>query len=262
VPTPREYNAIDRTPPGIVAEYPLGQSDIYRFWQRAYDRPLLNGAEPGTEADYARLVLLDPTQPGTASALSFLGVTAVSLHPGAHADVEVQPRDPAGSSGYRLVVRYPHEQSIWYPDGASIWEVVAPPAPALVTLPGGFASPHRDSSGVVVHPLVSTAGVGVLEFTARAAGVVRLVFDSTPPANKTATLRVADSKTEQKFALSGRTAVSVLVAIPRGRSQLLLKTDPPPTSLADALLITTPRAEHATGAPTLHADLVSADPGL
>jgi hypothetical protein len=262
VPTPREYSVIDRTPPGIVAEYPLGQSDIYRFWQRKYGRPLVNGAEPGTQADYARLVLLDPTQPGTASALAFLGVTAVSLHPGAHADVEVQPRDPAGSSGYRLVARYPHEKSIWYPDGASVWKVVAPPAPALVTLPGGFASPQLDSHGVVVFPLVSTAGVGVLDFTARSPGVVRLVFDASPPANKSATLRVADSKSEQKVTLSGRTAVSVLVAIPRGQSQLLLKTDPPPTSPADALLIATPRAERASGTPLLHADLVSPDPGL
>jgi O-antigen/teichoic acid export membrane protein len=262
VPTPAEYSAVKRTPPGIVAEYPLGQSDIYRFWRRAYGRPLLNGAEPGTEADFARLVLLDPTQPGTASNLAFLGVTAVSLHPGAHADVEVQPRDLAGTSGYRLVARYPHERSIWYPDGASVWRVVAPPAPALVTLPGGFASPQADSRGVVVYPLVSTAGVGVVEFTARAAGVVRLVFDATPAHDKPATLRVADSKTEQKVALSGRTPVSVLVAIPRGRSQLLLKTDPPPSSPDDALLITTPRAERAAGTPVLHADLVSADPGL
>jgi hypothetical protein len=262
VPTPPEYSAIDRTPPGIVAEYPLGQSDIYRFWQRKYGRPLVNGAEPGTQADYARLVLLDPTQPGTASNLSFLGVTAISIHPGAHADVEVQPRDPVGSSGYRLVARYPHEQSIWYPDGASVWRVVAPPAPALVTLPGGFANPQSDSKGVVVYPLVSTAGVGALEFTARASGVVRLDFDAIPPKGRSATIRVADSKTEQKFPLSGRTAISVLVAIPRGRSQLLLKTDPPPASPADALLITTPRAERGSGTPALHADLVSPDPGL
>jgi O-antigen/teichoic acid export membrane protein len=262
VPTPPEYSAVKKTPPGIVAEYPLGQSDIYRFWRRAYGRPLLNGAEPGTPANDARLVLLDPTQPGTASNLAFLGVTAVSLHPGAHADVEVQPRDLSGSSGYRLVARYRDKHSIWYPDGASVWQVVAQPAPALVTLPGGFANPQLDSHGLVEYPLVSTAGVGVVEFTARSTGVVRLVFDATPPHGKPATLRVADSKTEQKFPLSGKTALSVLVAIPRGRSQLLLKTDPPPSSPDDAILVTTPRAERGSGTPALHADLVSADPGL
>src|SRR5205814_4751528 len=31
VPTPPEYAAVDRTPPGILAEYPLGYSDIYRL---------------------------------------------------------------------------------------------------------------------------------------------------------------------------------------------------------------------------------------
>jgi hypothetical protein len=262
VPTPPEYSAIARTPSGIVAEYPLGQSDIYRFWQRKYGRPLLNGADPDTQADYARRVLLDPTQPGTASNLAFLGVTAISIHPGARADVEVQPRDPAGTSGYRLVARYPHNRSIWYPDGASVWQVVAPPAPALVTLPGGFGNPQADPHGVVVYALDSTAGVGVLDFTARSPEVVRLVFEATPPKGKTVSLRVADSKTEQKFTVGGRTTVSVLVAIPRGQSQLLLKTDPAPTSEADAPLITTPRAEHGSGTPALHADLVSPDPGL
>ncbi|MDX6370694.1 MAG: hypothetical protein QOG93_2196 [Gaiellaceae bacterium] len=263
IPTPPEYTAIEQTPPGILAEYPLGQSDVYRFWQRKHDRPLLNGAPPDTQADYARLMLLDPTQPGTAASLSLLGVTAIALHNHGVADAELQARPPTGSDGYRLVASYPHEQSIWYPDGASVWQVTATPAPALVTLPGGFDKPHLGADGVAVYPLVSSAGVGVLDFTARSAGLVRLVFDATPPPGaKAATLRVADSKSEQAFPLSGRTPVSVLVAIPRGQSQLLLKTDPTPTSAADAILISIPRAERASGAAVLHADLVSANPGF
>jgi O-antigen/teichoic acid export membrane protein len=262
VPTPPEYTVIDKTRPGILAEYPLGQSDIYRFWQRRHGRRLLNGAPPDTEADYARLVLLDPTQPGTAASLSFLGVTALSFHRGAHTDVEIPAREPTASRDYRLVARYPHDRSIWYPDGASVWAVVARPAPALVTFPGGFAKPQEGPGSLVVYPLVSSAGVGVIEFTARSPGIVRLVFEAIPPKGKSATLRLADSKSEQKFALSGRTPVSVLVAIPRGRSQLLLKTDPPPASPADAILISTPRAERATGQPLLHPDVVSTDPGL
>ncbi|MDX6386571.1 MAG: hypothetical protein QOD85_373, partial [Gaiellaceae bacterium] len=263
IPTPPEYTAIEQTPPGILAEYPLGQSDVYRFWQRKHDRPLLNGAPPDTQADYARLMLLDPTQPGTAASLSLLGVTAIALHNHGVADAELQARPPTGSDGYRLVASYPHEQSIWYPDGASVWQVTATPAPALVTLPGGFDKPHLGADGVAVYPLVSSAGVGVLDFTARSAGLVRLVFDATPPPGaKAATLRVADSKSEQAFPLSGRTSVSVLVAIPRGQSQLLLKTDPTPTSAADAILISIPRAERASGAAVLHADLVSANPGF
>jgi O-antigen/teichoic acid export membrane protein len=97
VPVPPEYAAVERTPPGILAEYPLGYSDIYRLWQREHGRPLLNGAAPETPADSARLVLLDPTEPGTAEDLSLLGVSTIAIHPGAHVDAEVPPRVPQGS---------------------------------------------------------------------------------------------------------------------------------------------------------------------
>jgi hypothetical protein len=43
---------------------------------------------------------------------------------------------------------------------------------------------------------------------------------------------------------------------------LLVKTDPPATSEADALLLTVPRAGSASGKPTLLADVVSPDPGF
>ena len=33
-----------KTPNGILAEYPLGYSDIYRLWQRVHGPPLVNGA--------------------------------------------------------------------------------------------------------------------------------------------------------------------------------------------------------------------------
>jgi hypothetical protein len=56
--------------------------------------------------------------------------------------------------------------------------------------------------------------------------------------------------------------VSVLVEIPRGQSQLLVKTDPPATSEDDAIVISAPRAETASGQAVLHADVVSADPGF
>jgi O-antigen/teichoic acid export membrane protein len=252
VPVPPEYAAVERTPPGILAEYPLGYSDLYKLWQRDHGRPILNGAPAATTPDYARLVLLDPSQPGTASALSLLGVTAIALHPGAQVDSEVDPREP--QSGFKLVGRFA--------DKSSVWQVVAPPAPAFATLPGGFDPPVRAGDGSVGYALTSTAGVGVVELAAKAAGVIRLVFEATPPSGSERTLRVADSKTEQQFPLAGRTQVSVLVAVPRGRSQLLFKTDPPPTSAADAIVITAPRAEGGEGSPVLHADLVSPDPGF
>jgi hypothetical protein len=262
VPTPPEYTVIDRARPGIVAEYPLGQSDIYRLWQRAYGRPLLNGAPPESPADYARLALLDPAEPGTAEALSLLGVTVASIHPQAQADVEIPPHEPTNVAGYRLLGRFADRDSIWYPGGASVWEVTAPPAPALVTLPGGFAKPISSAAGFARYPLTSPSGVGVLDFLAKKPGVVRLVFDAFPAKSASHELRLADSSTEKLFNVDGRTTISVLVAIPKGESRLLLKTDPAATSLDDALQLSTPRARRATGEPELHADLVSADPGF
>ncbi len=101
-----------------------------------------------------------------------------------------------------------------------------------------------------------------MDFAAKKPGVVQLTFDALPPEGRQQTLRLADSKTEQAFPLNGPTPVSVYVEVPRGQSQLLVKTDPAATSEDDAIVITAPRAATASGTPTLHADLVSPDPGF
>ena len=253
-PPPPEYVAVSRTPPGIVAEYPLGSSDLYLLWQRLHGRPLLNGAPSGTPADDARRALLDPASPGTAAALSLLGVTTIVIHPHGTADVEVAPRVPTEADGFELVGRLP--------DGTSVWRVVAPAAPALAIPTGGFASPRRAEDGVVGYPLVSPAGVGTIEFVAKAPSVARLSFDASPPNGGHRDLRVADADTERSFTLGGETQVSVLVEIPRGRSYVLVKTDPPATSEEDAVVLTVPRAYLSSRDPELHAIPISQDPGL
>jgi hypothetical protein len=254
VPTPPEYAAVDRTPPGILAEYPLGYSDIYRLWQRQHGRPLLNGAPANTPADSARLMLLDPTDPGTAEDLSLLGVSAIAIHPGAHVDAEVPPHEPLGSDAYKLIGRFP--------DGSSVWQVIAKPAPAFVTLPGGFASPKQTADGLIGYALDSSAGVGVIDLSARSPGVVRLVFDAVAPNGKQREIRLSDGRHEVTFTVVGNTRVSVLVAIPRGQSQLLLKTDPAPTSAEDTVVISAPRTAKATGNAQLQPTPVSGNPGF
>jgi O-antigen/teichoic acid export membrane protein len=252
VPVPPEYAAVEQTPNGILADYPLGYSDVFRLWERVHGHPLLNGAPPNTPADAARLVLLDPTQPGTAQALALLGVTAIGIHPGAHVDAEVLPGNPTRAEGYRLVGRFP--------DGASVWDVVAPAAPAFVTL-AGFAKPMREANGLVAYPLITSSGVGAMEISAKTASLVRLVFDALPP-HRVQVLRIDDTSREHAVTLKGWTRISVLVEVPRGQSQLLLKTDPAPTSLADAIVISAPRAVAAQGTPDLQAQLVSPNPGF
>lgn len=254
VPVPPEYTAVAKTRPGVLAEYPLGSSDVYRFWQRRHGHALLNGAPAATTADQARLVLLDPSQPGRAQALALLGVTSILIHQHAVVDAEVLPGAPTVQEGYGLVGRFP--------DGTSVWQVDAPPAAAFVTLPGGFGVPSRQQDGLVMYPLVSTAGVGVMEIRAKVGGVVLLVFDAELPQGKSGRLRLAGTDREQVFDVRGRTRIALRVAVPRGLSRALVKIDPAPTSAADAVLISAPAADRSNGPADVRADPVSADPGF
>ena len=253
VPVPPEYTALEqKARPGVLAEYPLGYSDIYRLWQRVHARPIMNGAPQGTTADYARYAVIDPSDPGVASDLALLGVSTILIHPGGPADVPVQPRNPTATEGYHLLGRFPQK--------VTLWNVVAQPAPALVLLPSGFAPPQLIGDRVV-NALIESSGVGVLELHARQPGVVRLDFDAIAPKGSS-DLRLVDATHEQRFAVSATTHVTTLVQVHRGVSQLLVKVDPAATSLDDALQITTPRATRASGDAQLHPAAVSRNPGF
>ena len=254
---PPEYVALESTPPGIVAEYPLGLDPDQLFWQRTYDRRFLGGVPEGTpgQADDARRALIDPAVKGTAEALALLGVTAVVVHPDALETVDgpVLGADSGLDSGYRLVTKTS--------DGTSVWRVNAPAAPALVTYAGGFGNPTWSKHTGVGYPLVSPSGVATLELATRTPQVVLLTFEATPP-NRPQTLRLADEARELSYPLDGPTRVSALVAVPRGRSYVLLKTDPAATSETDAILVAAARATAASGAPALRAVPISADAGF
>jgi hypothetical protein len=248
VPVPAEYVALKTTTPnGVLAEYPLGYSDIYRLWQRVHGRPVVNGAPDGTAADQVRMVLLDPAEPGTAESLALLGVTAIEIHPGGKADVPVEPREPTQNRGFRLVGRYP--------DGASVWDVVAAPAPALVVPTGGFLAPTRSGNGPLTFALVSSPGS--LELRARTARVVRLTFDAAVAGGGSTTLLIGDGTRDVAVPVSGTTPVSVAVQLPRGRSELFLRPDG-----SAQVSISQPRAEATGGSPALSGLPVSGDPGF
>jgi hypothetical protein len=100
-----------------------------------------------------------------------------------------------------------------------------------------------------------------MQFTAQKPGVVRLTFDATPPGREQ-TLRLADDQNEVPFDLTTRSPVSALVRVPRGTSYLLVKTDPAATSDDDAVVISAPLAERASGTPQLEAVPISDDPGF
>jgi O-antigen/teichoic acid export membrane protein len=246
VPVPAEYTAVKETPNGILAEYPLGYSDIYGIWQRVHGRPLLDNAPAGSAADNARMMVIDPAEPGTAQALATLGVTAITFDPHGHADTPVPPREPTAADGYRLVTRAP--------DGVSVWDVVATPEPAFSAL-AGFGPPQRTPQGFIGYTFDGSAGVGAIDIAARAPTVARLSFVAIPPAGKSSVVGITDTKQVQAVTLQGRTHVSLVVAIPRGQSQILLKTN-------DSIVVSAPQAATTTAQPTLHANLISASPGF
>ena len=254
VPVPAEYTALAAdTPTGVVAEYPLGYSDLYRLWQRVHGRALVNGAPEGSLADEARLMLLDPKEPGTSASLALLGVTAIVLHPGGPADVPVQPREPAPSDGYRLIGRFP--------DTSSVWAVTAAPAPAFAMLTGGFAAPRRLDNGTIGYPLIASGGLAVLELRAKNGGIVRLEFEVAVPGGEHK-LGLQDARGEHTFPFTGSFHFDANVEVPRGVSQLYLSADPAATSETDAVVLSQPRVGPGNGAAALHAATVSADPGF
>lgn len=255
-PLPTEYAALERTPPGIVAEYPLGVSNDHIVWQTIYRRPLMNNADFGTPADDAERAVLDPSAPGVAGTLALLGVTAIVTHSDALDYIAGAPKVPNArwGPGYKLVGRSS--------DGSSTWQVVAPPAPALVTLPSGFGQPEPPVGGAVGFPLVAAGGVGYVELRANNARVIDLAFDARSPGGREQVLRISDEQSEVPFTLQGRRSISVRVAVPEGTSRLLVKTDPAATSTDDAITVFSPRAVAASGGPQLHAELVSSDPGF
>jgi hypothetical protein len=252
---PAAYAAVERTPPGILVEYPLTENVDNLLWQRDHGRRVLNNDAIGTPAWNATQMLVDPATPGTAAQLAFLGVTTLLSHPNALDYTAGVPDVPNASwgPGYALASRTP--------DGTSVWRIVAQPAPALVTFPGGFGAPQPPENGRVGYPFDSPSGVGTIQFTAQEPSLVRLTMDATPPGREQ-TLRLADNATELPFDLKGPTSVSVLVQIPRGTSYVLAKTDPAATSDDDAIVVSAPRVERARGTAQLQAIPISANPGF
>jgi len=85
--TPPVYEWLTKQPGDFtIAEYPLTRSISFKyydylFWQRIYQKPLVNGAVPGTYADKIRKEIVDITNPKTPGILRWLGAKYVIFHP-------------------------------------------------------------------------------------------------------------------------------------------------------------------------------------
>lgn len=255
-PEPVAYAALARTPPGIVAEYPLVPQFAYFFWQSVHGRRLLNTAAFGSPADDAQHALVNPSTPGTARQLALLGVRAIVTHGDAlrWGTAAARSNPQTWGPGYRFVAGSAGADSTW--------QVVARPAPALVAAVSGFGPPQALGDGTPEFALVAPSGVGYLTIRAKKPAVLRLTFDAAPPDDKQRVLRVADQAHERRFALNAPRRVSVVVDVRRGVSLVLVKTDPAPTSAEDAIQVSHVQVAQSARTTELHAVLQSPDPGF
>jgi hypothetical protein len=87
-PAPQEYRWLADQPAGILVEYPIISTDIeeeilgrqYTLYQQVHLHPLLNGANPGSEADRVSRTLEPYYAPGVVDHLRSLGIRYVFVH--------------------------------------------------------------------------------------------------------------------------------------------------------------------------------------
>jgi hypothetical protein len=101
------------------------------FWQLQHGRPLVNGAFPGTFEERVRDLVSEPAVAETPRILTLLGVRWATFEPGAYSLIGRTTEGAAPGPGFRTVRTAP--------DGASLLEVVAPPAPGLAVLYSGMS---------------------------------------------------------------------------------------------------------------------------
>ena len=151
---PPVYAAVAKTPPGVLAEYPLRNSSIkdnsaYVFWQQSHGRPLVTGADQYSPADAMRRMLVDPRAPGTASSLALLGVTAIITRSTTYDWNEFSkiPDTANYGHGYSLVGTFPGD--------VRVWRVTARPAPAIAVYRLAYVGDPSDpdEDGFVGYPI-------------------------------------------------------------------------------------------------------------
>jgi hypothetical protein len=225
---PAEYRILQTAPAGAVAEYPMVASDqgltsTYLLWQREHGRPLLNGAPPGTFSDGVRQTVVDPSRPGTASSLASLGVSAVVLHPDFPPAAGVPGAPARLGSGFRLLGRTP--------GGASVWRVVAQPAPAIAVFARGFLGVEAAPGGPPGRWLGSARGS--VEIYARRAGRYLAVVPVGSYA-RPRMLRIRGAGRARTVNVPpGGSTVELPVRLPAGRSRLEIAVNPGPELLPD-----------------------------
>ncbi len=262
------YAEVGRTPVGVLAEYPLENpgytmNSAYLFGQLTHHRPLLNGAAVGTPPDALRRMLVDPSAPGTAPGLAFLGVTAIVTRPTTFQWQEIPVSTPDRASygpGYALAASVGN--------GVRVWRLSAQAAPAVAAYAAADVAeplaPTRD--GFVGYVL--NGRLAHLEIYAKNASSA-VLHVAVQTSSGRAALRISGQDGARVFAFRGRRSLEVPLSVPRGRSVLTLSVLPPGTNgaTADWTHVSLSTAWFVAGRPhdgnvAFRPTVVSRDPGL
>jgi hypothetical protein len=223
---PPYYKAVRAAPPGILAEYPLAHADQavnsdYLFWQRKHGRRLLNGAQLGTFADAVGQALADPASPETPAALAALGVSVVVVRPTTYSLTGGPSELPPLVRGYR---------QLGSEAGSVVWEVTAPPAPAVAAFKDGFGPTETPPGSRAGRWLYSDSGT--VDLYARRAGAYRARFRVSSHGR----FRVVRIRGDQDFRLvsvARERMIEIPLRLPRGHSHLVLDARPGTEQIPD-----------------------------
>jgi hypothetical protein len=229
---PAYYRAVEKAPPGALAEYPLAEAvqavnSDYLFWQRVHHRSLVNGAATGSFAEAVGQSVINPVSPETPSTLAALGVTAIVVRPTTYFFSGGQPAPQKLGRGYKLLGRYP--------DGTSVWRVTARPAPAVATFGNGFSFTETPKGQPTSRWMIAPEAPVLLY--AWKAGTYKARFDLASY-GRPRTVRIEGDGPTRAFGVAGTRQVSVTLRLPRGRSQIRLRAQPGPQKVPDGRLVT------------------------
>ena len=259
---PPEYGAVSRTPDGVLAEYPLrlagdAENSRFLFWQQHHKRPLLNGPGEGTLANDMRASLVDPAGPGTAQALSLLGVASIVTRPATYRwrPSATTPDTPDYGQGYALAADLA--------GGVRVWRVTATPAPAIAAyrLDDVGEAEEKRSDGFVGYR--GAAPTLQLTIVAKRSRVLLLQFEASSFTGE-GEISIGDGRETRRYAIGERTRISVAVDVPRGRSRLEIRRQGTLQGTQDALVaLSRPWLLPATvpGRP-LHPKRLTSEPGF
>jgi hypothetical protein len=223
---PAVYNTLRSLPPGIAAEYPIQPSAFAEDYDELYNqqfhgKPIINGFPPRTTDEEKALELSRLSFPGTAEKLAARGVRYVLVKRRQYIDYIPKPGHPG--AGYKLIQRSAF---------ADLYQVVAPPAAAIVPV-RGFGIEEGASRHRLRWALTSRAILEVRARCSRCVGEFRFRSGSFDDRPRKVTIRQG-KRVLMRRVISGTRGFSLPVRFQR-HMQLVFEFTPGPQTVADVV---------------------------